>query len=696
MKPMDNGPPHSLKSKKRKLNSQGPEAGNQSDSSNGSDGEANTDGVCAGSRVLLFPNLESIVANLEAAAQELLDSLERPESTSSPQFLHEAMPAVEDQPQWPLIDLTGVSQRLDPLEESPCTPSQTLPSTEKPAGRCPADTSAAKETAAEKWRKRYLKLLQTNIAIRRKHAGLKTHLAGEKERRRTAEKKSAELQEHLNTRSNELGEFAGEKEKCKAAEDHVAMLQDVLEIMSKALYSELKAKLQMQAGPPTPPWRRATPQAAKVTEVTAATVAPAALRAFAEAWDDEQEKRKAIERHCATLQGQVGTLSAELADEKEKSGQCANLQEELNAMSKKLVDLEGQMQMQKAVSGLSHGASWQYEMDDGWEAFTREGTEKMHQAYLEFLRGIPGSQRVIINSGGVDRMVDFHLMQQEHLMTRKVRRIQVSAGVPCQWITSVPGLLQQGTDLESLYIEVTDHRIWTSIRYILQHTGHAWDQTKDCSCMRRAEVKSVHRIENMRLWHRYKMRLDTMRQDHATSNISVGSADLDLDGCGNIMAQAQQTFDCGEPLAFDVDEKILLHGTSWHNANSIACEGFDHRTCQNAFYGAGVYFACAACKSHQYTCEHFKGPMWQLASTCTCERTLIISRVVLGDSYLATATRKNDRRPPVRPDSAGTYDSIVVKPGPISGHHRQQQLHQEYVIFDRDQAYPCYVVQYTV
>jgi hypothetical protein len=97
---------------------------------------------------LLFPNLESIVANLEAAAQELLDSLERPESTSSPQFLHEAMPAVEDQPQWPLIDLTGESQGLDPLEESPCTPLETLPSTEKPAGRCPEDASAAEETAA--------------------------------------------------------------------------------------------------------------------------------------------------------------------------------------------------------------------------------------------------------------------------------------------------------------------------------------------------------------------------------------------------------------------------------------------------------------------------------------------------------------------------------------------------------------------
>ena len=32
----------------------------------------------------------------------------------------------------------------------------------------------------------------------------------------------------------------------------------------------------------------------------------------------------------------------------------------------------------------------------------------------------------------------------------------------------------------------------------------------------------------------------------------------------------------------------------------------------------------------------------------------------------------------------------------INGHHNQEQVHQEYVIFDREQAYPSYVVQYKV
>ena len=289
---------------------------------------------------------------------------------------------------------------------------------------------------------------------------------------------------------------------------------------------------------------------------------------------------------------------------------------ELKSISKENAELKAQLQTQKSVSGLSRGATWQYKIDDRWEAFPPEANEHMHQAYLEYLKKKPSSRYATINSGGVARLVDFEQMQQKHIATQKVRHIRVSAGVPPQWVTPAAELLQQGNELEPFYREVMDQKIWDSILLILQNTGHAWDPSKLCFSMSRAAIKSVHRIENMHLWHAYKMRLAAMRQDHATSNISVGSAALDLDGYGNIMAQAQQTFDCGEPLALDVDEKILLHGTSWHNANCIVSPGY--------------------------------------------------------------------------------YGSIVVKPGLINGHHNQLQMHQEYVIFDREQAYPCYVVQYTV
>ena len=145
-----------------------------------------------------------------------------------------------------------------------------------------------------------------------------------------------------------------------------------------------------------------------------------------------------------------------------------------------------------------------------------------------------------------------------------------------------------------------------------------------------------------------------------------------------------------EPLAPDVDEKVLLHGTSWENANWIVRDGFDHRaSSKSGLYGSGVYFAGAACKTHQYTCDWHKG--W--ACDCPGERTLIIARVALGDSYLTHRTLRGEGRPPNR-DGNGAYDSVHVNPGPVLGHSHPCQTHQEFVIADLNQAYPAFVVQY--
>ena len=182
-------------------------------------------------------------------------------------------------------------------------------------------------------------------------------------------------------------------------------------------------------------------------------------------------------------------LQKMLASERERR-QAADrdrklLQERLDAMSKENGRLRAQLQVQKSLSSLSSGASWQFEMGGSWEAFTPEGNEKMHQAYLEYLKGIPDSRHAAINSGGVARMVDFQLMQQEHLTTQKVRRIRLLTGAPPQWVTPAADLLQQGNELESFYQEVTDQEIWDSVSKILTETGHTWDASNQCSRLRR-------------------------------------------------------------------------------------------------------------------------------------------------------------------------------------------------------------------
>ena len=179
------------------------------------------------------------------------------------------------------------------------------------------------------------------------------------------------------------------------------------------------------------------------------------------------------------------------------------------------------------------------------------------------------------------------------------------------------------------------------------------------------------------------------REDQARYNISVPPAPLDLDSGEGAMLENQHRLACGETLHLDVDEKILLHGTSRENAASIAMHGFDHRTCKSGMYGDGVYFAGAACKTHQYSCSTRCG-----LAHCRCKRTLIIARVALGDAYHTDSTLRKVRKPPQRQGAEGTHGSILAKPGAMTGHHNKFQVHQEFVIFDGDQAYPAFVVQY--
>ena len=208
-----------------------------------------------------------------------------------------------------------------------------------------------------------------------------------------------------------------------------------------------------------------------------------------------QNKLRLLESQNKVAQHKITQLQKMLASEQQRckvaEEECATLREQLDAMSDKTAGLREQLQIKKSLSSLSSGASWQFEIEGSWEAFTPEGNEKMHQAYMEYISGIPDGRYAAINSGGVARMVDFLLMQQQHLTTQKVRRIRLLTGVPPQWVTPAAELLQQGNELESFYKEVTDQEIWDAIHEILTQTGHAWDASNQCSCMRRQGFKGL-------------------------------------------------------------------------------------------------------------------------------------------------------------------------------------------------------------
>ena len=75
---------------------------------------------------------------------------------------------------------------------------------------------------------------------------------------------------------------------------------------------------------------------------------------------------------------------------------------------------------------------------------------------------------------------------------------------------------------------------------------------------------------------------------------------------------------------------------------------------------------------------------------------MIVARVALGDPYYALEALRDHRRPPQRDSGSGLHQSVVANPGRMANHPKRRQAHQEFVIFDVAQAYPCFVVQYRV
>ncbi|XP_057290564.1 uncharacterized protein LOC130613242 [Hydractinia symbiolongicarpus] len=123
-----------------------------------------------------------------------------------------------------------------------------------------------------------------------------------------------------------------------------------------------------------------------------------------------------------------------------------------------------------------------------------------------------------------------------------------------------------------------------------------------------------------------------------------------------------------------VNERTLYHGTEYTVVNAICAQNFDWRLCgKNAtVYGHGSYFSTSAEYSHSYTTPDMAGVHY-----------MFIAEVLLGRFTTGNSTMK---RPPLIPNSElEIYDSCVNKLANPS----------IFVVFDRDQCYPKYLISYT-
>ncbi|KAM9245578.1 protein mono-ADP-ribosyltransferase PARP12-like [Leptosomus discolor] len=122
-----------------------------------------------------------------------------------------------------------------------------------------------------------------------------------------------------------------------------------------------------------------------------------------------------------------------------------------------------------------------------------------------------------------------------------------------------------------------------------------------------------------------------------------------------------------------VDERLLFHGTSSSHMPAICEQNFDWRICgtHGTIYGKGSYFARDASYSHEY-CSSRSG-----------RHSMFVAHVLVGD--FVQGNPEYLRPPPRDGNSNRLYDSCVDDPTDPS----------IFVIFEKHQIYPAYILEYS-
>lgn len=137
------------------------------------------------------------------------------------------------------------------------------------------------------------------------------------------------------------------------------------------------------------------------------------------------------------------------------------------------------------------------------------------------------------------------------------------------------------------------------------------------------------------------------------------------------------------PLATDLNEYYLWHGTGPAEAQGIANSGFDldqAGSCRGALFGRGLYFAESCLKADEYVRADDEGRF-----------PLLLCRVTLGHVNYCDAEDPWELREALRVscrDGAGGHHSV------LGDREKVRQTFREFVIFDGFQAYPEYIVWY--
>ncbi|XP_062602530.1 protein mono-ADP-ribosyltransferase PARP15-like isoform X2 [Saccostrea cucullata] len=196
-----------------------------------------------------------------------------------------------------------------------------------------------------------------------------------------------------------------------------------------------------------------------------------------------------------------------------------------------------------------------------------------------------------------------------------------------------------------------------------------------------AQIVSIQRLENVELFLKYGEECQRLfRKASVEGNFT--SLDKIPQSHGPVKAMRSLDHSMTKHTHSEINEYYFFHATKSHYVDVICSQGLDSRLAASGRLGAGVYGAEVASKSHQYAGCDSKN-----------RYPMFLVRMSLGDIYL-TNSGGNYKRPPCKictnPVCAThqeIHDSVMANGGAFSD--------REFVVYDRNQSYPEYLIWYT-
>ncbi|NWY71517.1 PAR12 polymerase, partial [Erithacus rubecula] len=176
---------------------------------------------------------------------------------------------------------------------------------------------------------------------------------------------------------------------------------------------------------------------------------------------------------------------------------------------------------------------------------------------------------------------------------------------------------------------------------VISNATSEYDEIKQLfhQTMKNYSILKIQRIQNPSLWKVFQWQKEKMKRENGGK---------------------------------EVQEKLLFHGTDVYSMKTICTQNFDWRICgsNGTNYGKGIYFARDACYSHAYCQGTLQGYL------------MFVARVLVGDYVKGNADYV---RPPKKcADKLWFYDSCV-----------DNELNPSvFVVFEKHQIYPEYIVEY--